>query len=73
MTPDKLAEKIPCGPDADRIVETVKTYVEAGFDRVYLQQIGPDQDAFFQFFERELSGALADVGAKVGRLVGAKN
>lgn len=26
----------------------MQPYLEAGFDEVYVQQIGPDQDAFFE-------------------------
>jgi G6PDH family F420-dependent oxidoreductase len=61
---DMVADKIPCGPDVEPIVDVVQKYVDAGFDRVYLNQIGPDQDGFFQFFTRELQPALRDIGAK---------
>ena len=58
VTVESIAEKIPCGPDADPIVEAVKKYVDAGFDRVYISQMGPEQDGFFKFLERELLPAL---------------
>ena len=61
---DMVADKIPCGPDVEPIVEAVQKYVDAGFDRVYLNQIGPDQDGFFRFFTRQLLPALRDIGAK---------
>jgi G6PDH family F420-dependent oxidoreductase len=59
---ESVAKHIPCGPDVDRIVENVQKYVDAGFDRIYLNQIGPRQQEFFQFFERELEPALASIG-----------
>jgi hypothetical protein len=40
----------------------VRSYVDAGFDRLYVNQIGPDQAGFFRFYERELAGALAELG-----------
>ena len=33
-------------------------YAKAGFDHLILTQIGPEQDAFFDFFERELAPRL---------------
>ncbi|MDH2428041.1 TIGR03557 family F420-dependent LLM class oxidoreductase [Sphaerisporangium sp. TRM90804] len=44
----------PCGPDVDAHVEAVKKYVDAGFDEVYVSQIGHEQDAFFDFYGREV-------------------
>jgi hypothetical protein len=32
--------------------------VKAGFDHIILVQIGPDQDYFFDLFQRELAPAL---------------
>jgi G6PDH family F420-dependent oxidoreductase len=58
VTPEDAAEKIPLGPDPDRHAEAVKAYVDAGFDHVYIHQIGPDQEGFFDFFERELAPRL---------------
>jgi coenzyme F420-dependent glucose-6-phosphate dehydrogenase len=51
---EDIAEKIPCGPDAERHIKQIKAFVEAGFDHVYIHQIGPDQEGFFQFYERHV-------------------
>jgi len=58
ITPDDLAEKLPLGPDPDRHAEAVKAFVDAGYDHVYIHQVGPDQEGFFDFFERELRARL---------------
>ena len=58
VTPEDLAEKLPLGPDPDRHLEAIKAYVDAGYDHVYIHQIGPDQDGFFDFFTRELAPRL---------------
>jgi hypothetical protein len=58
VTPDDLAEKLPLGPDPDRHAESIKAFVDAGYDHVYIHQIGPDQDGFFDFFETELRSRL---------------
>jgi G6PDH family F420-dependent oxidoreductase len=54
VTPEALAEKIPCGPDPDRFLETIRRYVDAGFDEVHVNQIGDDQEGFLRFWEQEL-------------------
>ena len=53
VTPDQLAEKIPCGPDPDRHTEVLAKYVKAGFDEIHLAQIG-DQQGFLEFYRTEL-------------------
>jgi hypothetical protein len=63
VTVESMAKEFPCGPEVAPIVESVQKYIDAGFDRIYLGQIGPDQAGFFSFFERELAPALAEIGA----------
>jgi coenzyme F420-dependent glucose-6-phosphate dehydrogenase len=58
VTPEDIAEKLPVGPDPERHLEGIKAFVDAGYDHVYIHQIGPDQDGFFDFFERELAPRL---------------
>jgi G6PDH family F420-dependent oxidoreductase len=59
VTEEAATEHIPCGPDPEVHLAAINAFVEAGFDRVYLHQIGPDQDGFFRFWERELAPKLA--------------
>jgi G6PDH family F420-dependent oxidoreductase len=49
-----VAEQFPCGPDVERHVEAIRAYAEAGFDELYVNQIGPDQDAFFSAYRDEV-------------------
>lgn len=58
ITEDEVAESVTCGPDPERHLETIREYVEAGYDNVYVHQIGPDQDGFFRFYETEILPAL---------------
>ena len=49
VTPDDVAESIPCGPDLDRIVEAVSEFWEAGFTDVCVVQVGDEgQDQFLE-------------------------
>jgi G6PDH family F420-dependent oxidoreductase len=59
VTEDKLAEVIPCGPDPDRHLESFRQYLDAGYDEVYVSQIGNDQAGFFDFYRRELAPRLS--------------
>jgi G6PDH family F420-dependent oxidoreductase len=54
------AEAIVCGPDVDAYVEHITKYREAGFDELYMNQIGPDQDGFLRFFTTEVQPWLAE-------------
>jgi len=58
VSPDDVAEMVVCGPDPERYLEKVREYEEAGFDHVYLHQVGSDQEGFFRFFEGELAPKL---------------
>jgi G6PDH family F420-dependent oxidoreductase len=54
VTKEMLAEDVPCGPDVDKHVETIQAYADAGFDELYVNQIGPEQDAFFAAYQEHV-------------------
>jgi len=58
VTEDQVAEAVTCGPDPERHLAKIREYLDAGYDHVYLHQVGPDQEGFFRFAERELLPAL---------------
>jgi G6PDH family F420-dependent oxidoreductase len=58
VTEDLVAKEVACGPDPEVHVEAIKKYLDAGFDEVYINQIGPDQEGFFRFYETELRHRL---------------
>ena len=47
VTPDDVAESIPCGPDLDAVVEAVSAYWKAGFTDIALVQIGDESQEQF--------------------------
>ncbi len=51
---DDVAEAVVCGPDPDRHVAGVEAFLEVGFDHICVHQVGPDQEGFFRFYEREV-------------------
>lgn len=45
---------MPRGPDLDQHIAAIRAYEQAGFDELYIQQIGPNQDAFLKVFADEV-------------------
>jgi len=58
VTVETVGEEISCGPSADRHLEAIHEFTAIGCDHIILNQIGPDQDFFFELFERKLAPAL---------------
>jgi coenzyme F420-dependent glucose-6-phosphate dehydrogenase len=59
VTEEDATKSVPCGPDTEPLLESVRTYLDAGYDHLYFHQIGPDQDGFFRFWTDALQPALA--------------
>jgi hypothetical protein len=49
-----VAAEVVCGPDPARHLEAIEEFAAAGFDRVFVHQVGSDQRGFFTFYEREI-------------------
>jgi G6PDH family F420-dependent oxidoreductase len=54
VTEDLAVGDVPCGPDVDKHLEAIRAYEEAGFDELYVNQIGPEQDAFFAAYREHV-------------------
>ncbi|MBD3006156.1 MULTISPECIES: TIGR03557 family F420-dependent LLM class oxidoreductase [unclassified Streptomyces] len=59
VTPERVADEVVCGDDADAHVAALNAYAEAGFDTVYVNQIGPDQRGFFDFYRTKVLPQVA--------------
>jgi coenzyme F420-dependent glucose-6-phosphate dehydrogenase len=55
---EDVAQSVVCGPDPQRHLESVRTYLEAGYDHVWVHQVGPDQEGALRFYQREVLPAL---------------
>jgi G6PDH family F420-dependent oxidoreductase len=44
----------PLGPDLDAHAAALQEYADAGVDELFVQQVGPDQDAFFTTWAEEI-------------------
>jgi G6PDH family F420-dependent oxidoreductase len=54
VTEEMIAESVPCGPDTDKILATLREFEDAGYDELYVAQIGPRQEEFFEVLERDV-------------------
>jgi coenzyme F420-dependent glucose-6-phosphate dehydrogenase len=58
ITAEQVGEKVVCGPDPNAIVERIGAFAEAGFDHVFLHQVGPRQEEFLAFAKDQLLPAI---------------
>ena len=49
-----VAKTVICGADPERHREAIQEYERAGYDHVFVHQVGADQESFFQFYERKI-------------------
>jgi G6PDH family F420-dependent oxidoreductase len=68
VSEEMVGEEVPCGPDLGAHLEKIGDFEAAGFDELYIQQIGPNQQEFFDAYAREVIPRLRG-GAE--RVVGA--
>jgi G6PDH family F420-dependent oxidoreductase len=54
VTRDMVAEAVPCGPDIERQIESFERFAEAGFDELYVQQVGVADERFFEVYANEV-------------------
>ena len=58
LVQEDVGDSVPTGPDAQSYVESIREYAEAGYDELYLHNIGPHQEEFFRFFADEVRPQL---------------
>ena len=54
VRPEEVGQKIVLGPDPQAHARAIEEFAEAGFDHVWVHQVGPDQEGFFRFYQREV-------------------
>jgi coenzyme F420-dependent glucose-6-phosphate dehydrogenase len=63
VTEERIAESIACGPDPAVHLDFLRRYAQAGYDHVFVHQVGPDQEGFLDFYERELLPHVRELAA----------
>jgi len=54
VTEEMIGESVPCGPDIDRHLAALQEFADAGFDELYVQQVGTRHEEFFDVYAREV-------------------
>ncbi|GAA4992921.1 LLM class F420-dependent oxidoreductase [Actinopolymorpha pittospori] len=60
ITEEMVGDALVCGDDLDAHVAAVREYLDAGYDEVYVNQIGPNQEGFFEFYGKEVLPRLRE-------------
>ena len=55
---DDIVEPVALGPDPKRHLDLIASYAKAGFNQILVHQIGPDQNGFLRFYEKEVMSAV---------------
>jgi G6PDH family F420-dependent oxidoreductase len=58
VTMEMTAESVVCGPDVERHVDTFAPYVDAGYDEVYVANMGPHYAAMIRAYGEKVLPAL---------------
>src|SRR5579871_624043 len=56
----QVTSNFALGPDPNAHVQALQPYIDAGFDEIYITQVGPRQVEFIDFFASEVAPLLAD-------------
>jgi G6PDH family F420-dependent oxidoreductase len=59
VSDDEAVRSIPLGPDPEPFIDAINEFHAAGFDHVYLHQVGPQQEEFIRFMERSVLPKVA--------------
>jgi coenzyme F420-dependent glucose-6-phosphate dehydrogenase len=66
ITEEMVAELVPCGPDPETHLAQLRKFVDAGYDHVFVHQIGDDQEQAIDFYRREILPRLDQLGGGAG-------
>ena len=61
VSEEQATKSVSCGPDVEPYLDSVRMFLEAGYDHLYFHQIGPDQDGFLRFWQEELQPAMREL------------
>ena len=64
-----VAESVVCGPDPQRHQAAIEEFAAAGYDHVYVHQVGPDQEGFSASTSARCCPNFADRALRAARTV----
>lgn len=54
VTEDELVRAVVCGPDPKRHEDAARGFLDAGYEGVFVHQVGPDQEGGLRFYAEEV-------------------
>jgi coenzyme F420-dependent glucose-6-phosphate dehydrogenase len=51
---EDITKAIVCGPDKNKYIEKIMKLLDTGYDYVYIHQVGPNQEEFFEFAKNNI-------------------
>ena len=58
VTVEATGDSVACGKDAEAHIEAFQPYADAGFDEIYVANMGPNYAAMLEFYREEILPAL---------------
>src|SRR5437588_70318 len=66
VRPEEVARKIVLGPDPEPHAKALQEFQGAGYEHVFVHQVGPDQEGFLEFYAKEVLPAVNATQRKPG-------
>lgn len=54
VTEESIAKSVLCGNDAEQHIKQIQRCLNLGVNKVYVHQIGPEQESFIKFYQTEI-------------------
>jgi alkanesulfonate monooxygenase SsuD/methylene tetrahydromethanopterin reductase-like flavin-dependent oxidoreductase (luciferase family) len=51
---EDVVKSVTCSLDPTKHLEQIQKFVDAGYDHIYIHQIGPKQEEFFNFYQKNI-------------------
>lgn len=51
---EDITKNVVCGNDPQKHLDAIQEYIDLGFEHIYVHQIGPDQEGFFEFYQQKI-------------------
>jgi coenzyme F420-dependent glucose-6-phosphate dehydrogenase len=61
VSADDVAQTLTVGPDPQKHLDAIRSYLDAGYEHVYVHQVGPDQLPFMEFYTGSVLPKVAPV------------
>jgi len=66
VRPEEVARNIVLGPDPEPHAKALQEFQGAGYEHVFVHQVGPDQEGFLEFYAKEVLPAVNATQRKPG-------